>query len=406
MSNKRTDYPFMNEIREDYRILIKDGKIGSKEKIPFICNIHGEYWQQLKGHNNGSGCPKCADIKRQIIRRKKDYPFMEEIREDYRVKIQNGMISINDKVPFICNIHGEYWQSLNNHFSKNHGCSECGDIQRQISSRKKDYLFIAEIRKDYQLLIIEGKIKQKDKIPFICKKHGEYWQQLRGHNNGSGCPKCADIKRQIIRRKKDYPFMEEIRSDYQEKIRNSEILSTDKIPFICKEHGEYWQELNSHNRGYNCPKCGVNKYTITRRRKDYPFMDEIRFDYQEKIINGELSALEKVPFICDVHGEYWQSLNNHFSKNYGCPKCANIISKSEVEVYNFVKEYYPNTKHNIRTLIPNKKIELDIYIPELKIGIEYDGLIWHSTRFNNDKYNLYNKTKLFNNMGIHLIHIL
>jgi ribosomal protein S27AE len=281
-----------------------------------------------------------------------------------------------------------------------------------IYNRRKDYPFMDEIREDYQLLIKNGEINNHTKIPFKCKKHGEYWQTLNVHNSNRSkhmCPKCSKIRQSVEHRRTDYPFIDEIRPDYQEKIRNSEITSRDKVPFWCDIHKEYyWQSLNNHkSKNQGCPECGKIKQGINRRRKEYPFMEEIRKDYREKIVNGEIKTHDKIPFICEKHGEYWQKLTNHNSNHNKCPKCVKKVSDAEIEVYNFIKEYYPNTMNHVRNLIfSNKKLELDIYISELKIGIEYNGLIWHSTKFSKSKFNLLNKTKKFANIGIHVIHIL
>ena len=49
--------------------------------------------------------------------------------------------------------------------------------------------------------------------------------------------------------------------------------------------------------------------------------------------------------------------------------------------------------------------ELDIYIPNKKLAIEYDGLVWHSEKFNKQwDYHLM-KTLECEKQGIRLIHI-
>jgi hypothetical protein len=395
----------LDEIREDYRKLIIEGIIKSRDKVVFICPEHGEYTQKLNKHARGQGCPKCGRIKQSTSKIRKDYPFMDEIREDYQEKIRNGEITSKDKVPFICPIHGEYLQTLNDH-EQNHGCPKCGRISNITKQLNTNYSFMDEIREDYQLLIKNGKINSKTKIPFICKEHGEYWQTLNSHSNGQGCPKCSNISSNIKHRKTDYPFINEIREDYQEKIRNGEINQLEKIPFICPIHGEYWQLLSVHiNHG--CPKCGFENSALKRTNINYLFMDEIREDYQEKISNGKLNNITKVPFICKEHGEYWQTLNNH-SNGQGCPKCVLHISKEEIEVYKYIRSILPSEieiLNNIRNLIPDRSIESDIYIPSLKIGIEYNGLIWHSEKYSKELHNIYNKMKLFQDNGIRIINI-
>jgi hypothetical protein len=49
-------------------------------------------------------------------------------------------------------------------------------------------------------------------------------------------------------------------------------------------------------------------------------------------------------------------------------------------------------------------LEIDIYLPDLKIGFEFNGLYWHSDKYKKKDYHL-EKTKHFNDRGIHLIHI-
>ena len=48
--------------------------------------------------------------------------------------------------------------------------------------------------------------------------------------------------------------------------------------------------------------------------------------------------------------------------------------------------------------------ELDIYLPESGIAIEFDGLYWHSDKFKDKRYHQ-NKTLLCKDKNIHLIHI-
>jgi hypothetical protein len=59
-------------------------------------------------------------------------------------------------------------------------------------------------------------------------------------------------------------------------------------------------------------------------------------------------------------------------------------------------------EHSNRTILDG--YEIDIYIPKLKIGIEYNGLKWHSEKFRDRNYHLM-KTELANEKGVKLIQI-
>lgn len=52
-------------------------------------------------------------------------------------------------------------------------------------------------------------------------------------------------------------------------------------------------------------------------------------------------------------------------------------SHAEDEICDFIKTFYNNTVlQNERFIIGNK--ELDIYLPDLKKAIEYNGTVWHA----------------------------
>jgi hypothetical protein len=88
-----------------------------------------------------------------------------------------------------------------------------------------------------------------------------------------------------------------------------------------------------------------------------------------------------------------------------CPKCS-PQSKPEQKLYEFVNKLVDcKVVQNDQSVLDGKK-ELDIFIPEKKIAIEYDGIIWHSELFGNKdkKYHL-NKTKACENQDVQLLHV-
>ena len=67
------------------------------------------------------------------------------------------------------------------------------------------------------------------------------------------------------------------------------------------------------------------------------------------------------------------------------------------------RSYFSEILTGNRVILDGK--EIDIYIPEIKLGIEFNGLYWHSEEGGKDsKYHL-NKTELCESNGIKLIHI-
>jgi len=88
------------------------------------------------------------------------------------------------------------------------------------------------------------------------------------------------------------------------------------------------------------------------------------------------------------------------------------LSGPEQEIVNFIKEITDNIITNSREIIPPK--ELDIFLPEHNLAIEYNGLMFHSRgiskvpMFNTptlDKNIHLDKTNSCEAKGIHLLHI-
>ena len=141
------------------------------------------------------------------------------------------------------------------------------------------------------------------------------------------------------------------------------------VPLFSKE--EY---KNDTGRKFKCLLCGEE------------FKSEGTYTYKKehKNQNGTYTTLQ-------AHNIY-------------CPHCINVYSKKEKEVFEFVKSIYNGEiLENHKGLFPNKKMELDIYLPSLSLGIEFDGDYWHSLK--NVQERDATKTKLCEEKGIKLLRI-
>lgn len=63
-------------------------------------------------------------------------------------------------------------------------------------------------------------------------------------------------------------------------------------------------------------------------------------------------------------------------KSLSCGICMNRVSIPEKMIYYYLSQYFDNIKEQYRPDFLNGK-EIDIFIPSLQIGIEYDGYRWH-----------------------------
>ena len=87
----------------------------------------------------------------------------------------------------------------------------------------------------------------------------------------------------------------------------------------------------------------------------------------------------------------------------GCPKCCGRVSAAESEVSEFVSGMLSGVRveKNVHDVIPPK--ELDIYVPEKHIAIEFNGLYWHSESAGKDRHYHYDKWRSCQDKGIQLI---
>lgn len=111
---------------------------------------------------------------------------------------------------------------------------------------------------------------------------------------------------------------------------------------------------------------------------------------------------------CSIHGEV-EIPKNLFSNRKICGtelclKCNpidNNVSGKEVLLGKLISEIYDGK------IIKSHKVgrkEIDIYLPELNVGFEFNGLRWHSELFLDKEYHI-NKTNLCNDNNISLVHI-
>ena len=79
-----------------------------------------------------------------------------------------------------------------------------------------------------------------------------------------------------------------------------------------------------------------------------------------------------------------------------------VFGRMENEVSDFVESLGVKVDRHRKDLLNG--LEIDIYIPDKKIGIEFNGTYWHSEEIKGKTYHL-NKTLRAYKKGIHLIHI-
>lgn len=334
----------------------------SDQNVCIICPQHGPFWQTPHTHLTGHGCPKCANLysptteefiasSKAIFGDKYDYS-----KTDYKGN--------KTKVCITCPEHGDFWTTPNNHLTHKAGCPRCSgyyDLSLEefieIANKRFNYKY------DYSKVVWKG---LKHTIDIICPEHGLFRQTPRLHLKTLGCQKCSGHYMD-----QEY-FIQKSTQIHNGKYDYSKVVyrgNKYKVCIICPEHGEFWQNPNTHLRGGGCAKCAGNVLDTDLFKKKASLIHENKYDYS---LVEYTSNLEKVKIICPIHGIFEQVASYHLAGN-GCPTCSE--SHMERTVRNFFKRNHVHfeSQKTFEWLVFEGKMHLDFFLPEYGVAVECQG---------------------------------
>ena len=178
------------------------------------------------------------------------------------------------------------------------------------------------------------------------------------------------------------------------------------------------ENIKKKGRSTCMNKYGVDCYSKTReyrikhRQRHYELNKKV-WPEIVKMFEGEGYTVITIPetyrstiieFICPNGHEHYTYMGN-WRRGDRCGKCnRNSISTPEREIYEFLQDKVDSeVELNTRKVITPR--ELDIYLPQYNLAVEYNGLRWHSETHGCGKDFHLNKTEACESKGIQLIHI-
>lgn len=105
-------------------------------------------------------------------------------------------INSHTKVEIICEEHGVFSQTPNNHL-RGKGCPTCQNQQRAKTSGQ----CIRDFQKVHGAIYDYSKVEYTNsytKVQVICSQHGIFYQTPHDHLKGKGCPKCQCNNQDIL----------------------------------------------------------------------------------------------------------------------------------------------------------------------------------------------------------------
>lgn len=313
------------------------------------------------------GKPKHGYEKVKEFFEKKGYTLISPIYESSKKHLQARCI--NGHSCFI----------TYNDLSQGHGCSDC------YGNKKKTIEYVQKIFSEQGYTLLSNKyINSITPLHVRCPQGHDGYPTYGNFQQGERCLDCSGNKKKEYEEVKELFEKEGYKLISAEYKKNKEILDT-----LCPVGHEYRVSFIKFKDGDRCTDCsGLKKKTIEQARqlfeKDgYTLISTIYIDNHEPLKT-----------ICPKGHDYLASYAN-FQTGYRCSSCSKSgTSDPEIELFNFLKEYFPNL---IKKFFPVKingkpyihRFQVDILDPETKLGIEYDGPYHHS-----EEYLIKSKTEL------------
>ena len=213
------------------------------------------------------------------------------------------------------------------------------------------------------------------------------------------CKDCRSIERKekyVSKKKYDQFYTTENIKKYIRRfgyipLFDEYITSNTKYLLKCPYGHEFEMMFGNFKKGQRCPVC-YEKVRGKCKLLSYDYIKSyIELNGYQLISKKYKNSNSKLKIQCDK-GHVYRTKWNYFQQGHRCPVCAynSKSSKAEKEIQEYVASIYSGTiVNNDRNTIINENtgcfLELDVYLPELKKAIEYNGVYWHCDIYQQEK---------------------
>lgn len=302
-----------------------------------------------------------------------------------------------------CTECGHVWRTPFYTRSHGHGCPKCekkqGGKKRTVREVKKKGSLqdhYPELTKEWdwdknELRPDEVVSGSQKVIYWKCSKCGHEWKDsvYNRSKRNSICPECK------VRKNKENSIgaicPESLRYWSQKNdVSPYEILSGSprKVWWKCPECGHEWQSsVSGFKRGRRCPVCAGKIVTEKNNfASHYPEYAKY-WDYEKNKMKPEeafYKSNKKYWFKCPICGRpVKKSLDKLSTRPLICSNCTKRMHTSYGE--QFIYYYLSKITDHVENRYLFDGYEIDIYLPEQKVAIEYNGDYYHANRKQQDR---------------------
>lgn len=396
----------------------------SNKKVWWKCSECGKEWQSsICGRAANSGKTTCKGCS---LRNSKRVYLRQGVNDlvtvcpkvavewDYEKNIglaPNDVTAHSSQVVWWKCKNGHEWKAsiLNRTKDGYRGCPYCAN--RRVSEENNLQVVNPVVSKEWNykkngtLTPSDITANSNKKVWWICE-NGHEWQASPNNRMRTNCPYCANQKlwsgfNDLAT--KCPKLAEEWNYKRNGVLKPQDIMfgSTKKVWWIC-EKGHEWQASPSHRAKAGCPYCS-NRKVLTGFNDLATINPSLAKEWNYKKNKGLTpqniiaGSPKKVWWICE-NGHEWQATIVSRNKGHYCPICDTNkhTSVSEKAFAYYLRLYGVEIEESKKI----ERRELDIFIPKMQVGIEYDGQYYHKNPTKDLAKNL-----LCKKLGIKLIRI-
>ena len=340
-------------------------------------------------------------------------------------------VKANTKIKIKCKVCNHEWESSPSNLLSGYGCPKCSIKYGHIKLTKTNEQFLKELTHiNPNVIPLENYSGADNKILCRCKICNHIWETTGSRliNKKRGCPNCAGTTK-----KTNEEFIKQLKEINPKIEPIDEYTGANRIIKVkCSKCNHILETTPDRlvRRRIGCPKCSLIDRSIKTRKTNEEFLKQLKDISPELMpIETYINSSTKIKIKCTICGKIFKaSPANLISKHSRCPNLCTRPKASSTEEHFFadyikyqinlwVNQVSKNNKYKEENLRKKYKViqgryfnagyekyQLDIYFPNLKIGIEYDGNYWHSDKIIEKNYQL-NKRKFFDDLGIRVIFI-
>ena len=313
---------------------------------------------------------------------------------------------------WLCPKGHSYEANPNSRTASNSGCPYCSG--RKVGEDNNLGVIYPKIAKEWhptkngELTPKEVAPTTNQKVWWLCPKGHSYYSVVSNRtNNSTGCPYCSgnkvgdDNNLQYL-----YP---EIAKEWHS-LKNNTLTakditpnSTKKVWWLCPKGHSYNTTVNRRvSMKTKCPYCSGRKVGSDNNLEFvHPeIAREWHFEKNENLSPRDFTraSTKKVWWLCPKGHSYEATIHNRTAKNpSGCPICTNQTSEPEIRILSEFKSVFDTVNSRFKF----KDVEIDVFLPDFNIAIEYDGKYWHKDKESTDL----KKNKILSSNGIYLIRV-